>query len=81
MANLSLYVNGLGTESSGWTEVGDSPYLNALDQPTHYIYSATKKAEHGDFTFTDTQFQIIFFIPIIIWWACVWALLGLNSKD
>jgi len=24
---------------------------------------------------------MIFIIPIAIWWACVWALLGLNSKD
>jgi len=54
MATLSLYVNGLGIESSDWIEVGDSPYLNAQDQPTHYIYSAVKKAEHGDFTFADT---------------------------
>lgn len=23
----------------------------------------------------------MFIITIAIWWACVWALLGLNSKD
>jgi len=23
----------------------------------------------------------VFIVPIAIWWACVWALLGLNSKD
>ncbi len=27
---------------------------------------------------TDVMF---FIIPMAIWWACVWALLGLSSKD
>ena len=54
MANESLYVNGLGTERTAWTEVGTPPFLNAQDQPDHYIYTTIKKAEHGDFTFTDS---------------------------
>jgi len=49
-----LYVATLGTERTAWSEVGTTPFLDAQDQPTNYIYSTTKKAEHGDFTF-DTS--------------------------
>lgn len=54
MTTLQLWVSALGTERTGWTRVGTSPYLNAQDQPTHYVYSIVKKAEIGDFDFQDT---------------------------
>lgn len=50
----SLWVDGLGTERTGWTEVGTSPYLDAQDQPTNYVWTTTKNAEHGDFTFANS---------------------------
>jgi len=54
MGTLQLWVSVLGTERTGWTRVGTSPYLNAQDQPTNYVYSIVKKAEIGDFDFQDT---------------------------
>ena len=54
MATEQLYVDGLGTERTDWTRVGTTPYLDAQDQPSHYVHNAVKKAEIGDFTFADT---------------------------
>lgn len=49
----TLKVTTKGTERTAWTEVG-SLHLQEQDEPTHYIWTATKKAEHGDFDFANT---------------------------
>jgi len=54
MATEELYVDGLGAERGAWTRVGTTPYLDAQDQPSHYVHNAVKKAEIGDFTFANT---------------------------
>ena len=52
----SLWVNGFEVDGTktGWTTEGDSPWLSIQDQPANYIWTETKKAEIGDFTFQDT---------------------------
>jgi len=52
----TLKVTTLGTEKTAWTEVG-TLHLQEQDEPTHYIWTATKKAEHGDFDFANTAFS------------------------
>lgn len=54
MPTETLWVDGLGTERTGWTRIGSSPYLNAQDQPTNYVWTTTKRDEIGDFTFQDS---------------------------
>jgi Fe-S-cluster containining protein len=49
----TLKVTTMGTEKTAWTEVG-TLHLQEQDEPTHYIWTATKKAEHGDFAFANT---------------------------
>ena len=39
---------------TAWTEVGDDPYLDAQDQPNHYIVIATDGASEGWFNFPNT---------------------------
>lgn len=52
----TLKVTTLGMERTGWTGVG-TLHLQEQDEPTHYIWTATKKAEHGDFDFANTAFS------------------------
>jgi len=49
---LSLYVDSV--DVTAWTTVGTSPYLDAQDQPTNYIYSAGRNTNSGNYGFTDT---------------------------
>ena len=51
----SLYVSGFDSTNTAWTEVGASPYLDAQDEPTNRIWTATKKAEEGYFSFDNTS--------------------------
>jgi len=46
--------NGYDSTYTQWTKVGTAPYLNAQDEPTHYIY--TNKAGYADgwYDFADT---------------------------
>lgn len=50
-----LYVNGFDSTDTAWTETGASPYLDAQDQPTNIISTATDLAEEGYFTFPSTS--------------------------
>ena len=51
---LTLWVDGLGSEHPGWIRVGDSPYLNAISDDSRVV-DATRNAEIGDFTFENTS--------------------------
>jgi hypothetical protein len=52
--NEWLNCNSLGTTYTGWTRVGASPFVNAKDYPTHYIYTASNGAQIGWFKFPGT---------------------------
>lgn len=52
----TLKVTTMGTERAGWTEVG-TLHLQEQDQPTHYVWTVTKKAEHGDWDFANTAYS------------------------
>lgn len=49
-----LYATGFVNNRTGWTRVGTTPYLSSQDQPTNYVWTATKKAEIGDWSFANT---------------------------
>jgi hypothetical protein len=48
-----LWVNGNTSTYGAWTEAGTQPYLNAIDDPTNIISTATGSAAEGYFNFTD----------------------------
>jgi len=52
--NEWLNCNTLGTTYTGWTRVGTTPFVNAKDYPTHYIYTASNGAQIGWFKFPAT---------------------------
>ena len=52
----TLKATTLGTERTAWTAVG-TLHLQEQDQPTHYVWTATKKAEHGDWDFANTVYS------------------------
>jgi len=54
MSSIVLNCNTFTGDDTAWTEVGTSPYLDAQDQPTNYIYNASKKAAQGYFGFEDS---------------------------
>jgi hypothetical protein len=54
-----MYVDGLGSEKTGWTTGGSSPYLDTVEG-TNKISTSTDNAEHGDFTFNDSTVSGIF---------------------
>jgi len=49
------YVNSRDTTYQQWTRVGSTPYLNAIDYPTNYIYIIGKLLNklEGDFSFAN----------------------------
>ena len=52
-ANI-LYVNGFDNSFTGWTRVGSSPYLSAIDYPSNYISAIANYSETiGVFDFAD----------------------------
>ena len=55
MTTETLWINSLGTEETGWSTVGSTPYLDSQDQPSNYIYSAERNRNHGNFTFTNSS--------------------------
>lgn len=52
-AGDDLFVDGFVDDRGGWTRVGASPWLGAIDYPTNYIYSVTDEDTIGDFTFAN----------------------------
>ena len=53
MATLQLWVD--NEDSSGsWTTAGTTPYLDAQDQPTNYIYSTARNQNSGVYSFEST---------------------------
>ncbi|NQU98226.1 hypothetical protein HQ533_02060 [Candidatus Woesearchaeota archaeon] len=53
-----LYVDALGTEKppTTWIPVGTTPYLNAQDEPNHYVWIDRRNVEtYGDFNFTNSS--------------------------
>jgi len=48
-----LWVNGFTSQETAWTLTGTSPYLNAIDNPTNIISTATAAAAVSRFNFTD----------------------------
>jgi hypothetical protein len=68
--NEYRYVNGVTTPT--WTTVGTNPYLNAQDQPTNYIYTASNGLVSGWFSFADTSGTGSgFVVNMSIYWQCV----------
>jgi hypothetical protein len=52
-----LNVNGFDSTYTQWLTVGTSPYLDAQDQPTNYVYEPRKDGNReGWFDFSDTSF-------------------------
>ena len=51
---LSLYVDGYDVSTKGWTRVGTSPYLDAIDYPTSYLTVKGGNKLIGDFDFGDS---------------------------
>jgi Fe-S-cluster containining protein len=49
-----LGVTSLGTERTGWSETGTTPFLDSQDYPDNYISTSSKQVEHGDFSFANT---------------------------
>lgn len=49
-----MYVDGFGSEKTGWNVTGSSPYLKYVDYDVHYIDSETPDSEEGDFTIENT---------------------------
>ena len=53
-----LNVNGFDSTYTQWLTVGTSPYLDAQDQPTNYVYETKKGGDReGWFDFSDTSFS------------------------
>lgn len=48
-----LYVNSLAGGTREWTELGNYPFLNAIDYPNHYVCTATDGATEGNFGFPN----------------------------
>ncbi|MFX1605896.1 MAG: hypothetical protein ACFFDD_08300, partial [Promethearchaeota archaeon] len=53
--NENLDCNGYDGTYGGWTLVGGSPYLDAIDHPTNYIYTTGNNDDEGYFTFPSTS--------------------------
>jgi len=54
MADLQLWV--ASEQSTGaWNTTGSTPYLDAQDQPTNYIYSTGRNADSGVYLFDTTS--------------------------
>jgi len=51
MTTVELWVNGFDASSDSWTKIGSTPYLDAQDQPTNYVYSSARNTNCGLFTF------------------------------
>jgi hypothetical protein len=52
VATEEQYISGRsGVDRTAWTETGTTPFLSSGD--ASYVSTATKKAEHGDFSFAD----------------------------
>lgn len=51
MVTVELWVNAFDASSDTWTKVGVSPYLDAQDEPSNYVYSAGRNTNCGLFTF------------------------------
>lgn len=65
------YVDGLSTAETVWATAGTSPYLNAQDQPTNYIYSSSTGAISSWYTFADTSgIGSGFTVNLSIYWQC-----------
>jgi len=47
--------NGYDSTYTDWSKIGDSPYLNAQDEPTNYIYAASNGKMDGWYDFVDTM--------------------------
>jgi len=51
---LPLYVDGYDESTKGWTRVGTSPYLDAIDYPSSYLTVKGGNKLIGDFDFSDS---------------------------
>ena len=49
-----LWATGFVNNKTGWTRVGTTPWLSSQNQPTDYVWTATKKAQIGDWSFANT---------------------------
>jgi len=52
--SLTLKVDGFDDSRTGWTRVGNAPYLDETDYPDNYVYSSAGSVEEiGDWSFED----------------------------
>lgn len=52
---ILLYCNSYNSaQASGWSRVGISPYLNAVDYPSNYVHTSTRLSREGNFAFQDS---------------------------
>jgi hypothetical protein len=65
--NEWLSCNALGITYPGWTRVGTTPYVGAIDYPTNYVYTATNNAQIGWFDFPSTTLTGALIVNISIY--------------
>jgi len=66
----TLWVNAFDNVRTGWTRVGSSPYLDAKDQPTNYVYNDNTVVAYqkiGDFHFPNLPTEATDVTSVTLW--------------
>ena len=65
-----LWVDGFDNSRTGWNRYGNSPYLDAQDQPDNYVEGDAENDEIGDFTFQDLDSGTVQNVTLKIYYYC-----------
>jgi len=65
--SVELWVDGYDNSKTGWNRYGNSPYLDAQDQPTNMINSTVDEDLIGDFSFQDLPSTATSIINVTFW--------------
>ena len=69
-STVQLWVDGFDNSRTGWNRYGDTPYLDAQDQPDNYVEGDAENDEIGDFTFQDLASGTVQNVTLKIYCYC-----------